>query len=320
MRKIILFVLTLLLLSPGCLEQPARVEKTRELMDTFVTITVIDSDSEKAEVAIQLAFNEIERVERLLSAYQNGSEVFQLNEQGFLNNASNDLIYNLKKSRYYSELSDGAFDITVQPILELYSDSFENKKRPPTSEEINETLKLIGYQNIEVKGNSIKFLKKGMKITPGGIAKGYAVDRAMELLQENGIKHALINAGGDIRAIGEKENNKPWQIALENPRNKSEYITIIYLDNCSVATSGDYERYFDPEKTFHHIVNPKTGYSATELMSVTIITKKAIDADALATAVFALGPEKGKQLIENLGGVEGLLITPERKIIKSSGF
>lgn len=320
MRNLLFFIIVFLLLLSGCVERPLEITKTRGLMDTFVTITVIDSDSRKAEDAINSAFKEIERVEELLSAYRKDSEVFQLNERGFLNNASNDLIYNLKKSQYYFELSDGAFDITVQPILDLYKDSFQNKKRPPTSQEINETLKLVGYQNMEVKGNSVKFLKKGMKITLGGIAKGYAVDRAIEILKKKGIKHALINAGGDIRAIGEKENNKPWKIALENPRNKSEYITIISLDNCSVATSGDYERYFDPEKKFHHIVNPKTGYSADELISVTIITKKAIDADALATSVFVLGPQKGLQLIENLDGVEGLLITPKRKIIKSSGF
>jgi thiamine biosynthesis lipoprotein len=288
-------------------------------MGTFVTITVISNDEGKAENAINLAFKEMERVESLLSEYKLKSEVSLLNKNGFLNNASEDLLDNIKKAMYYSELSDGAFDITVKPILELYKNSFKIKKRAPTEEEINETLVLVNYKNIEIKGRRIKFLNDEVKITLGGIAKGYAIDRAMGVLQENGIKHGLVNAGGDMRAIGDK-NGQPWRIALENPRNKSQYIAIIYLENESVATSGDYERYFDPEKKFHHIVNPKTGHSARELISVTIIAENAIDADALATSVFVLGYKKGLQLIENLDNVEGLLITKDRKIIKSSGF
>jgi len=122
-----------------------------------------------------------------------------------------------------------------------------------------------------------------------------------------------------MRAIGNK-GEENWQIALQNPRNKNEFLTVIPLNNTAVATSGDYERYFDDSKKFHHIVNPKTGYSALELMSVTIITEKAIDADALATSVFVMGKEKGLELIESLDNVEGLIITQEKEIIKSNGF
>ena len=122
-----------------------------------------------------------------------------------------------------------------------------------------------------------------------------------------------------MRAVGKKPNNN-WQIALENPRNKQEYITILNINNKAIATSGDYERYFDPEKKFHHIINPNTGYSATELISVTIITDKTIDADALATAVFVLGKDKGLKLVNTLNNVEALIITNDRDIIKSSDF
>lgn len=317
MKKIILVLIPFLLLS-GCLQQPVKVEKTRELMGTFVKITVIDCDREKAEKAVNLAFKEMERVEEVMSEYQNESEVSLLNKKGEVN-ASEELIYIINQSLYYSNLSGGAFDITVKPILDLYSDSFENKGRAPTEKEINHTLQLVDYHKIKLKGNKVKFLQEGMKITLGGIAKGYAIDQAIEILKKNGIENALVNAGGDVRAMGNK-NGQDWKIALENPRNKKEYVALIYLQNKSVATSGDYERYFDPEKKFHHIVNPKTGYSARELISVTITAEKAMDADALATAVFVLGPHKGLQLIQNLDKVEGLLITRERKIIKSSGF
>ena len=234
-----------------------------------------------------------------------------------------DLIETINRSIYYGDLSDGAFDITVQPVLDLYTYSFTELKRPPTDEEIKSAVKEIGYKNIVINGTSIEFTKPNMKITLGGIAKGYAVEKAINILKQKGIKHALVNAGGNMRAIGNKgnkTNNEKWSIALQNPRKTDEYITLIYLDNNAVSTSGDYERYFNENKTFHHIINPKTGYSATDLISVTIVADNAYDADALSTSVFVLGPEKGLKLIESLDNVEGLLITRDKQIIKSFGW
>ena len=319
MIKKTFIVFFLCLLITGCKEELIKTTETKELLGTIVTITVMSYDEDKAKNSINLAFDEIERIDSLLSIYKNDSQVFLLNKNGFLNNASYELIYNLKKANYFSKLSNGAFDISVQPILELYTKSFSENKRPPTGQEINGTLRLVNYKNIIINKNNIEFKNKNMKITLGGIAKGYAVDKAIEVLEKNGIKNALVNAGGDIRTIG-KKNKEDWTIALENPRNKEEYIAIINLNNKSIATSGDYERYFDEKKEFHHIVNPKTGYSATELISVTIIADKAIDADALSTSVFVLGMDDGLMLIERLRDVEGLIITNEKEIIKSSGF
>lgn len=319
-KGVIICLLLGLLLISGCAEQLVETKQTEERMGTTVTITVIDSDVEKAESAIEHAFLEIEKIEELMSLYIENSSVSVLNKEGILEDAHIDLIYTIKKAQYYSYLSDGAFDITVQPILDLYTTSFDVNKRAPSDEEINAALGLVDYKNVIVEDEEIRFGKKGMAITLGGIAKGYAIDRAVEILELNGVKHALVNAGGDMRAIGKKSGSEEWQIALQNPRNAEEYITIIKLNNKSVATSGDYERYFEPTKKFHHIVNPKTGYSATELISVTIIAEKAIDADALATSVFVMGPEEGMELIEQLENVEGLLITKDREILKSSGF
>jgi len=318
MKKII-FILIISLVIIGCQKSLPKTEISRELMGTKVTITVYNDDKDKAKEVIELAFNEIKRIDSLLSNYKNDSEVSLLNRNGFIEEPSNDMLYNVKKSLRYSELSEGAFDITVQPLLDLYKDSFENKKRAPTDNEIKETLELVNFENIVIEFKKIRFEKKGIKITLGGIAKGYAVDKAIDVLKKNDIKHALVNAGGDLRAIGNK-GKKNWSIALANPRNKREYVALIELNNKSVATSGDYERYFDEDKKFHHIVNPKTGYSADELISVTIITDKAVDADALATSVLVLSKEKGLELIEKLENVEGLIITKEKEIIKSSGF
>ena len=309
----------MLLLIDGCIYSlgTQKTEQTKELMGTVVTITIYNEEEAKAQTAIERAFQEIERIEALLSNYINTSEVYLLNKNSKITDASNELIYLIGKSLRYGDMSRGAFDITVQPILDLYKKSFQELKRPPTDEEIKDIKKLIGYEKIYIKNNNI-LLKPNMKITLGGIAKGYAIDRAIKTLKDRGIKHALVNAGGDLRAIGSK-GKQPWQIALQNPRKKQEHIVIIPINNTAVATSGDYERYYDDNKKFHHIVDPRTGYSATELISVTIIAKTALEADALATSVFVLGKE-GITLIENTKNVEGLIITKDKEIIKSSGF
>ncbi|MCD6507467.1 FAD:protein FMN transferase [Candidatus Poribacteria bacterium] len=304
----------------GCGSDVRKVSETRELMGTFVEITAYDRSPSEAKRAIDLAFKEMERIDQLMSTYKRESEVSRLNRDGYLENPSQELRYVIEKALYYSRLSDGAFDITVQPILKLYTHTYKELGRPPTREELESAKELVGYENIALGRNAIRLNKKGAMITLGGIAKGYAIDKAIESLRESGIKSALVNAGGDIRAIGVKPGGERWHIALRNPRKEREYITIIYVTDEAVATSGDYERYFDQSKKVHHIINPKTGRSATELISVTIVADKAIDADALATTVFVLGPKRGLQLIESMDRVEGLLITHDRRIIRSSGF
>ncbi|MFH1642487.1 MAG: FAD:protein FMN transferase [Nanoarchaeota archaeon] len=311
-KKIIIVIMALLLI--GCAS-----EQTKKLMGTYVTITVYDADKDKANNAISSAFLEIERIDNLLSNYNNDSEVYLLNTQGFVENPSEDLIANIQRARFYSNLSSGAFDITVQPLLDLYTYSFGELQRPPNKEEITNVLRLVNYDYIFMKEGLILLRGQNMSITLGGIAKGYAVDKAIEILRNSGIENALVNAGGDMKTIGTKGKDN-WQIALQNPREKDEFITIIPLKDKAVVTSGDYERYFDENKTFHHIVDPRTGYSAASLISVTIISEHAVDADAIATSVFVLGKEKGLELIESLDDVEGLLITREKEIVKSCGF
>lgn len=314
----ILIILTIIFFS-ACTPRLFEIKESRDLMGTIVTITIYDSNKKLANEATNTAFSEISRIENLLSNFKNDSEVSILNREKEIESPSEDLLLNIQKAIYYSELSDGAFDITVQPILDLYKESFSVNKRSPTDEEINEELKKVDYKKIKIGENRIS-INKDQKITLGGIAKGYAVDKAINILKQNGIKYALVNAGGDMRAVGKKYGSVDWSIALANPRDKNKHITLIKLSDKAVVTSGDYERFFDENKKFHHIVNPKTGYSATELISVTILADNAFDADAISTAVFVLGREKGLMLIENLENVEGLIITREKEIIKSSRF
>jgi len=317
-KKNLLIIISLILLLFTACDSLKKAEQTKESMGTFVTITVYDEDEDKAERVIGIAFEEIERIESLVSNYIDTSEVYILNKNGEIDSADNEFIYLLGKSLKYGDISRGAFDITVQPILDLYKYTFSELERAPTDDEIKETLKLVGYEKIHIRNRRVEFMEGGMKITLGGIAKGYIIDKAIEILGNKGIEHALVNAGGDMRAIGNK-GKKNWKISLQNPRKKWDSIVTIEINDTAVCTSGDYERFFDDSKNFHHIVDPRTGYSATELISVTIVADSAMDCDALATSVFVMGKEKGLELIESLH-VEGLLITKEKDIIKSSGF
>ena len=320
MSRILLALLIISVALSGCISDH-RIEDARVAMDTDVTITAVHHDVPEAELAIERAFAEIYRIEDLMTYTGDSGEVARLNKNGHLLNASPDLLYVVTKSVECSELSNGSFDITVLPVINLWKEKMRARS-PPTDDEINETLKLVNYKNISIENNSIYFRENNgsMGITLGGIAKGYAIDRAIEVLKDHGIKHALVNAGGDIRVMGFKTGNEPWRIALRNPKNKTEYITILNLCDRSVATSGNYERYFSEEARASHIIDPKTGYAVDELLSATIIAENATDADALATAVFVLGEADGMELIERLDRVEGLIITGDRRILRSSGF
>jgi FAD:protein FMN transferase len=295
-----------------------KISRSEELMDTFFTITVYSDKPETTETAISEAFNEIKKIESELNIYDENSELSSLNRNKILKAPSEDLKIDIERSLYYSNLSDGAFDITVQPILDLFKKSFSEKNSAPSAKMISKELKKVDYKRIIIKDREIK-IGDDQRITLGGIAKGYAVEKAVEILKRHNITMALVDASGNMRALGKKPDGG-WNIAIADPRDANNYITIIPLENNAVSTSGDYERYFDDNMEYHHIINPKTGYSATELISVTIVTDNAFDADALSTAVFILGKEKGMKLIESLPGIEGLIITKEREILRSSGF
>jgi len=173
---------------------------------------------------------------------------------------------------------------------------------------------------VDEEVSTVELKKKGMRIDLGGIAKGYAVDRAFELLTSRGYRNMIVNAGGDIRVSGRKTSG-PWVIGLQDPRDRSRIMATIEASEISVATSGDYERYFVKEgKRYHHLLNPFTGFPARQCRSVTILTEDALSADGLATAVFVMGPERGLRLIEAMEEVEGLIVSADGKIIQSEGL
>ncbi len=318
------------------------IEGTRNILGTSVTVSIIHHDVDVAKEAMALAFNEVFKINDLMSVYRANSEVYILNENGFYDGASADTIRVIARADHYSRLSGGAFAITVLPIMTdiRFTRSMLKSRRRRWSKTIfsrkhfaevfsnyNSTrspiwcmLELTNYENLLIGNGNIEFKKAGMGITLGGIAKGYAVDRAIEVLRQNGIERALINAGGDIRTIGGKTEEVPWRIALRNPENREECITVIELCDKAIATSGNYERYFSEDAKMPHIVNARTGCAAQEMMSATVIAENAMDADALSTTIFLLGVEKGMELVERLSGVEALMITNDRRILRSSGF
>ncbi|MDI3487260.1 MAG: FAD:protein transferase [Methanolobus sp.] len=295
--------------------------QTRSLMDTTVTITVVSSNETSAIEIIDNAFEKIKYVDELMNNYDNSSEISILNKDDKVTNADPELVSVIDRSIYYSEKSNGAFDISIQPILDLWASKYApgGTNQPPTSDEINQTLKLVNYSAIIVEGNNVS-MKEGMKITLGGVAKGYAVDVAIESLKSDGISSGFVNAGGDGRYIGTKPDGSLWRVGLQNPDKSGDAVTIMNIRDVAVATSGNYERYFSDEAKVSHIADPRTGYPSSNLISSTVIAKTAMDADALATSVFILGEKDGLAMIEKLDGVECLIITNDKKIIRSSGF
>ncbi len=294
---------------------------SRSMMDTIVTITIIENSEEQARRAASAAFENISRIDVLMNGYDNSSQLSTLNHDGQLLNGDQDLVNVIERSIYHSQISQGAFDITIKPVLDLWKSKFSpgGTYQPPNQTELDRALALVNSSRIDIQENDI-YMEPGMSIVLGGIAKGYAVDAGIESLKQMNVENCFVDAGGDGRYSGLRIDGTAWKVGLQDPDKKTGPITVIEMQDMAVATSGNYERYFNESAKVSHISDPRTGYSAENLISATVIAKKCIDADALATSVFILGEEKGMDLIESLEDTECLLITPERNILKSSGF
>jgi thiamine biosynthesis lipoprotein len=265
-----------------------------------VTITIVHPDANEGIKALCAAFDEVHRIHRLMNVHQQSSEVGVLNSEGYCEGVSDDTRHVIQEANSFSERFKGTFDITVWPLLKLWEENV-SKNRLPTDAEIDEKLELVNYRNISIEGRNLRFKKRGMGITLAGIGKGYAVDQAIEALGRFDIKHALVNAGGDIRVIGGKSESIPWRIGIRDPRNKTRIITAVELYDQAIATSGTYRR------SFNDILNPKVGRPAQGVLSSTIIAKTAMDADMLATCMF-IETEKVVERVGRLDGVKAFVI------------
>lgn len=297
-----------------------KVSRTRLLMGTFVNITIMDPSKDKAEDALQRTFLEMESLTWVLNRHADNTPIGQLNREGILRDVTPDIYKVMFRANHFYQLSQGAFDITVKPLIDVYKESFTQTGNPPDVERVKDILKLIDGKNVHCDEGEIRFLKDGMGITLDGIAKGYIVDKTAHLLEKAGIEHALINAGGDIKAVGDRGRGKPWRIAIRDPWKKDKNLEILSLANEAIATSGNYEVYFDREKLFHHIISPKTGYSPRLTTSVTVLAKAVTDADALSTATFIFEPKEGKRFIDSISGAECLIVDRKGTKIRSNGW
>jgi thiamine biosynthesis lipoprotein len=280
------------------------IKGMHHVMGTFVTIIVVCSDPNQAQHSMKMAFHEIDRIHDLMSVHKAGSEVNALNKNGSYDHLSSHTKYVFQKANEYSDLTEGAFDCTLLPVLKLWEKHVRHHT-VPKAPELGKKMELVGYKNVLIKDDSVRFGKRNMGLTLAGIAKGYAVDQAIETLKKNDIKHALVNGGGDIRALGGKTDGLPWMIGLRHPINKSRIISTIKLKNQAIATSGSYHRYYND------LISSKGGRPAQKIASSTIITDKAIDADVLATAFFILGSRKGMELIKGIGGIRAMYVDHE---------
>ena len=304
-KNITLPMMLILLLICGCNSGETENSETRFLLDTVCTITADCGDD-----IINGAFSLCEDLERTLSKNVKDSDVYRLNNtEGFVS-VSPDTLKTVERALYYSELSGGKFDITIAPVSALWD--FKNQVVPDRNE-IAEALKNVDYHSVKIKKSEISLGDK--QIDLGGIAKGYIADKATEYLKENGVKKALINFGGNICMIGQ------YNIGIKKPFDDSVIASIEIKDKCAV-TSGIYERYIEKDgKTYHHILDPKTGYGVeNELAAVTVIGEKALDCDALSTVCMLLGAEDGLEIINNTAGTEAVFIDRDGGITLSSGL
>jgi thiamine biosynthesis lipoprotein len=266
-------------------------------MSTFVAVTVEDRSASRAEEAIGRAFDEMERVAALLTRFEDSSALGVLNRDGRLGDPPPELRAVLGRGLEIHRLSEGAFDPTVAPLVDLYQVHFAAHGGPPDPSELLEVRELVGAGHVRLDDRGVRLEREGMALTLDGIAKGYVVDRMVETLAAQRVRHAVVNAGGDIRALGGRADGRPWRVGVQDPRRPEGLAEAIDLADAAVATSGDYARFHDMERRYHHTVVPSTGRSPDAIASVSVRAATAMEADALATAVFALGPESGPRLL-----------------------
>ena len=297
------------------------LKQTRMIMGTFAEVSLYSNDDKTAGKAIEGALDEMERMDRIMSNYKSDSELSKVNKKAAKSPVpcNAELLDVIERSQYYSELSGGAFDITVSPIVALWG-FFREKGHVPPDKEIEKVLPAVSYKNIVInKSNDTKkpatiFLKNTQtQIDLGAIGKGYAVDKALEIIKKCGIDNGCINLGGNIYVLGTPPGKNAWKIGVQHPRNRDEILGYLELKNEATATSGDYERFFEFNgKRYSHIINPQTGRPVSGTIATTIVAPTGTEVDALSTSVFVLGHEKGMELIKKIPNADAMIAYEEK--------
>ncbi len=321
-KRLVPLLISAALLLSGCSELTKTQSQvyTDTLFDTVVRVEILDGVDDDVLKGCE---NICKKYHAMFSNKLEDSEISQINNAGGNPvEVSDETITLLKKAIYYGDLSNGAFDVTIAPVSNLW-DFHAETPAPPSPEAINEAVSHVDYKNIFIDGNTVRLLDPYAAIDVGGIAKGYIADILKNYLNEHGVKHAIINLGGNVLAMGSRLDGSDYNIGIQKPFDMTgEAVTSVRISNKSVVTSGTYQRYFEADdKLYHHILDPHTGSPCeNSLNSVTIITNSSLTADALSTTCFLLGYDKSMRLIEQLDNVDAVFITKDNKIQYSKNF
>jgi len=307
----------------GCTAQQP-YKRTVKLMGSRFDITIVANDSIQANKYIDTAIAEISRIEKLISSWDANSQTSEINRNAGIKpvKVDKELFDLIERAIGISKLTDGAFDISYASMDRIWKFDGSMTKMP-SEEEIIASVEKVGYQNIVLdKKNSTVFLKlEAMKIGFGAIGKGYAADKAKSLLISKGVPSGIINASGDMNTWGKQPNGNEWKVAITNPMDKNKVFALLPITNGAVVTSGNYEKYVNFNgKRYTHIIDPRTGYPSTGIISVTVFAPKAELADALATSVFVMGKETGLDRINQLPKIECIIIDDKGNISKSKNI
>ncbi|HMB73881.1 MAG TPA: FAD:protein FMN transferase [Gammaproteobacteria bacterium] len=292
-----------------------------DLMGTSVSVELWDEDEARGERLVDAVIAEYRRIDALMSTYKDSSEISLVNANAAVRpvRISTEMFDLIGRSQALSRRSRGAFDISYESVGYLYD--FRARQRPDDAQ-IEAALNAIDYRSIVLDDahSTVAFARPGMRINLGGIAKGYAVEHAAGLLRSQGVEHALLNAGGDTRVLGDRRG-QPWVVGIRHPRAAADVITRLPLVDEAVSTSGDYERFFEEGgERYHHIINPGTGRPTDELMSVTVVGPDAVLTDGLSTTLFVLGMDQGLALVETYAGYEAIVVDRDGVLRYSSGL
>jgi thiamine biosynthesis lipoprotein len=299
----------------------AWVGDARPLMGTEVNVRLWHDDAEEGRELVEAVFVEAERINQLMSTYIEGSRISEINRLAADGPvvAGNELFNLIRRSLDISVLTLGAFDITYDSVGQHYD--FRERRRPDEAT-VEAERRHINYRLIELDqaGGTVYFREQGVRINLGGIAKGYVVERGIDILRVNGVRHAIVTAGGDSRLLGDRRG-QPWMVGIRDPREEGEVAISVPLVDEAISTSGDYERYFEEgDKRYHHIIEPSTGTPASGVHSATVFGPDAVITDALSTSVFVMGVDRGLRLIGTLPDYESIVIDASGRIFYSDGL
>jgi len=297
------------------------LKREEAIMGTSIVVELWADERAAGEAAITAVMDEMRRIDRTMSPFKDDSELSRINREAYAAPVpiSVEMARLIVRGAEFSELSGGAFDITYAAVGHLYD--YRNRVRP-SDLELEKARAAIGWRGLllDSQARTVRFAKPGMRIDLGGFAKGHAVDNATAILRRRGIGHAMVSAGGDSRVIGDRRG-RPWTIGVRDPRRPGQVAAVLPLEDVSISTSGDYERYFDADGTrFHHLIDPATGKSPREIQSVTVLADDGLTSEALSKIVFVLGVERGMALVESQSGVDAVVVDAAGALHFSSGL